>query len=129
MRLLLDTHIAIWALTERDKLSAAARDLIADPANMIYVSAASVWEISIKFAIGKKDAPPFSGKDAISYFREAGYKLLVITAEHAAAVGELPRIHGDPFDRLIIAQALSEPMRLLTHDKLVAGYSDSIIIA
>ena len=128
MRLLLDTHIAIWALTARGRLGQTARALIADPENTIYVSAASIWEIAIKFAIGKKAAPPFSGKDAISYFREAGYFLLDITAEHAAAVGDLPRIHGDPFDRLIIAQALREPMRLVTQDKMFAGYSDTIIL-
>jgi PIN domain nuclease of toxin-antitoxin system len=128
VKLLLDTHIAIWALTSRDRLSKTARALIADPENAIWVSAASIWEISIKFAIGKKDAPPFSGKDAISNFREAGYFLLDITAAHAATVGELPLIHGDPFDRLIIAQALSEPMRLVTHDTRLGGYSDTIIL-
>jgi PIN domain nuclease of toxin-antitoxin system len=128
MRVLLDTHIAIWALTTREKLSQTARALIADPQNEIWVSAASIWEISIKFAIGKKNAPPFSGKTAISSFQQAGYFVLDITAAHAAEVGELPLIHGDPFDRLIIAQALFEPMRLLTHDEQVAAYSDTIIL-
>lgn len=128
MRLLLDTHVAIWALTAPDLLSRRARDLIADPGNSIHVSAASVWEIAIKFALGKRSAPPFSGVDAVRHFRDAGYDLISIAAEHAAATAELPRLHADPFDRLIVSQALTVPLRLVTHDSAVAAYSDTIIL-
>ena len=128
MRLLLDTHIAIWALKFPERLREPVRALILDPENVIFVSAASIWEVAIKFALAKKSAPPFSGKDAIRSFGKAGYTLLDVTPAQAAAVGDLPHIHSDPFDRLIVAQALSVPLRLVTHDKIVASYSDTIIL-
>lgn len=127
MRLLLDTHVAIWALAEPSLLSVDVQALIADPANTVFVSAASVWEISIKFALAKKGVPPFSGADALGYFRAAGYVLLDITAEHAAGIERLPALHSDPFDRILVAQALTEPLRLVTRDSRVAAYSDSVI--
>lgn len=127
MRLLLDTHVAIWALTSPELLSAEVSVLIANPDNSVYVSVASVWEIAIKFSLAKTGAPPFSGTDAVGYFRDAGYLLLDIKADHAAAVERLPSLHSDPFDRLIVAQALSEPLRLVTRDHRVAAYSDTII--
>lgn len=71
---------------------------------------------------------PVSGKDALRYFNESGYRLLPIEAEHAVAVEELPAHHHDPFDRILVAQSLVEPMRLVTHDSLVARYSDTIIL-
>lgn len=127
MRLLLDTHVAIWALTTPQTISAAGRDLIADAQNTVYVSAASVWEIAIKHALGKASAPPFSGGDAIRYFREAGYLILNVTAAHAAATERLPPLHGDPFDRLLIAQAMTEPLRMLTRDPHVAAYGNAVV--
>ena len=117
MRLLLDTHIAIWALKFPERLSAPVRALILDPENAIFVSAASVWEIAIKFALGKKSAPPFSGKDAVHSFGKAGYMLLDVTPAQAAAVGDLPHIHSDPFDRLIAAQSLIEDISLISADE------------
>ena len=127
MKILLDTHVAIWALLSPERLPNAARHLIADPANMICVSAASIWEIGIKRALRRASAPPFSARTAIEGFRDAGYTLIDVTSEHAAAVEALPRLHGDPFDRLLIAQALVEPLRLVTGDAKVAAYSDTII--
>lgn len=127
MRLLLDTHVAIWALIEVKRLGDQARELIANPDNAVYVSAASVWEIAIKHSLGRK-AVPFSGSDALRYFSEAGFEWLDVSAQHAAASGELPPHHTDPFDRLLVAQALTEPLRLITHDKTLAPYSDSIIL-
>ena len=128
MRLLLDTHVAIWALVSPDLLTPRVAELIADPANDVYVSAASVWEIAIKHALGRATgAPPFGGTEAVEYFREAGYLKLPIFAEHAALVETLPPHHADPFDRLLVAQALHEPMRLVTGDPLVARYSETII--
>ncbi|MHB1321829.1 MAG: type II toxin-antitoxin system VapC family toxin [Acidithiobacillus ferrivorans] len=126
MNLLLDTHIALWAITDSPKLSPKARDLIQSPKSSVWISTASIWEIAIKHALGRGDMP-VSSPEALRYFRESGYQLLPIEAEHAIAVEELPAHHQDPFDRLLVAQALVEPMRLLTHDPLVARYSDTIL--
>lgn len=126
MRLLLDTHVALWALTDDPRLSQRARALIADPANDVLVSAASVWEIAIKHALGRGDMP-ISGDQALDWFRQAGYQLLPIAPEHAAAVEHLPVHHRDPFDRMLVAQATAEPLRLLTHDPLVLRYGDVVI--
>jgi PIN domain nuclease of toxin-antitoxin system len=127
--LLLDTQIAIWALVKRSRLDETVSRLIQDEGNEVFVSAASVWEIEIKHALRKRrGAPPFGGAEALGYFREAGYSLLSITPEHATAVERLPLVHTDPFDRLLIAQALNEPMRLVTADRVMASYSDTIII-
>lgn len=128
MRILLDTHIALWAITDSPRLPGRARELVVDPANDIVVSAASVWEIAIKNRLGRVNMP-VSGADALSYFLEAGFHLAPVNAEQAALVETLPLIHADPFDRILVAQALCEPMRLLTHDRVIARYSDSIILA
>ena len=129
MRLLLDTHVALWAITNHPRLADKARGLIADPDNHVYVSAATIWEISIKHALAR-GAPgdmPISGGEARRYFEQAGYLMLAISAEHAAAVESLPALHADPFDRMLIAQARIEPLRLLTHDAQVADYGEPII--
>jgi PIN domain nuclease of toxin-antitoxin system len=127
VNLLLDTHVALWAITDSPKLSARARDLIGEQKAQIWVSAASVWEIAIKHALGRGDMP-VSGQQALRYFRESGYQLLAVEAEHAVAVENLPAHHQDPFDRILVAQALVEPMRLLTHDAAVARYSDAFVM-
>ncbi|MGK9167979.1 type II toxin-antitoxin system VapC family toxin [Inquilinus limosus] len=127
MRLLLDTHVAIWALVSPDVMPESIRALIADPANAVHISAASIWEIAIKHSMARRSAPPFSGAQAIGYFEQAGYALLPVSAEHAAGVEVLPPLHADPFDRLLVAQALAEPLRLITHDDAVAAYDGSII--
>jgi PIN domain nuclease of toxin-antitoxin system len=129
VRLLLDTHIALWAVTDDPRLSPNAREMIVDPMNDVCVSAASVWEIAIKHALarGGPNHMPISGAEAIQYFLEAGYTLVEIFPADAAAVETLPTLHADPFDRLLIAQALTVPFRLLTHDPRVAAYGPSII--
>ncbi|MFN3377582.1 MAG: type II toxin-antitoxin system VapC family toxin [Burkholderiaceae bacterium] len=126
MNLLLDTHVALWAITDSPKLPPKARDLILSPRTTVWISAASVWEIAIKHALGRGDMP-VSSQDAVRYFRGSGYRFLPIEAEHAVAVEDLPTHHQDPFDRLLVAQALVEPMRLMTHDPLVARYSDTVV--
>ena len=126
MNLLLDTHIALWAITDSPRLSARARELLADPSAVVWVSVASVWEIAIKHRLGRGDMP-VSGTDALRYFGESRFKNLPVQGPHAAALDTLPLVHTDPFDRLIVAQALIEPMRLLTHDATVASYSDTIL--
>jgi len=126
LNLLLDTHVALWAITDSARLSDKARDLISSPTTTVWISAANVWEIAIKHALGRGDMP-VSGHDAMRYFQESGYRFLPVDAEHAVAVEDLPAHHQDPFDRILVAQALVEPMRLMTHDPLVALYSDTII--
>lgn len=126
MNLLLDTHVALWAITDSPKLSKKARELIESPKSSVWISAATVWEIAIKHGLGRGDMP-VSSQDALRYFQESGYRFLPVEPEHAAAVEDLPTHHGDPFDRILVAQAIVEPMRLITHDPVVARYSDAII--
>ena len=128
--MLLDTHIAIWAIADDSRLPAKALELIADPMNEIFVSSGTVWEIAVKHALrrGGPSDMPISGAEAVRYFGQAGYQLLDIRPAHAIKVEELPLLHADPFDRILVAQALVEPFHLLTHDPTVARYSDSIIL-
>lgn len=121
MRLLLDTHVFLWALVSPAKLSVSARRDI-ESAD-VFVSAASIWEISIKAGLGKLKANPAEVEAAIE---PAGFEALPITAQHAARVARLPRIHRDPFDRMLIAQAICEPMFLLTRDAALAKYGDLV---
>jgi PIN domain nuclease of toxin-antitoxin system len=124
---LLETHVALWAITDPPSLSTTARELILSPRATVWISVASIWEISIKHSLGRGEMP-ISGDDAIRYFRAAGYQFLAIEPEHAAAIEALPKHHQDPFDRLLVAQTLIEPMPLLTHDSTLARYSDSIVL-
>lgn len=127
MNLLLDTHVALWAIADSPRLSQRARDMIESPRAMIWISAATIWEIAIKHSLGRGDMP-ISAENALRYFTASGYRFLAIEPEHAVAAGTLPTHHADPFDRLLLAQALTEPMRLLTHDATVARYSDTVIL-
>lgn len=130
MRLLLDTHIAIWAIVDDPRLTSEARGLIADPANEIVISVACLWEIAIKYTLARQSRAdmPVSAKAAHGFFIGSGYRILDISPAHALRIEGLPALHGDPFDRIMIAQALTEPARLITHDTRVAAYSDSIIL-
>jgi PIN domain nuclease of toxin-antitoxin system len=130
MRLLLDTHIALWAIADHPNLSAKARKLIDDPDNQIVVSTATIWEIAIKHALarGGPNDMPISGQDALGYFRDAGFEVLDISPAHTIAIETLAPLHADPFDRMLVAQSMAVPLRLLTHDQRVADYSDSIIL-
>ncbi|MGQ0502690.1 MAG: type II toxin-antitoxin system VapC family toxin [Panacagrimonas sp.] len=128
MRLLLDTHIAIWAVAQSDRLPPRARELIERNPHGVHVSAASIWEIAIKNSLGRAAGPlPFSASTAIAFFREAGFQFLDIRPEHAAAVEQLPPLHADPFDRLLLAQARLEPMHLMTSDERIAAYGDGVL--
>jgi PIN domain nuclease of toxin-antitoxin system len=97
------------------------RALIADPANEIFVSTASIWEIAIKFALRRGDMP-ISDTRAAELCALAGYRQLPVTWRHAAGVDALPPLHADPFDRILVAQAATEPLRLLSRDANVTGY-------
>jgi len=130
VRLLLDTHVALWAIVDDTRLPAEAAEPIADPANEVFVSMASLWEIAIKYALapGKPNDVPISAREALGYLLAAGYVLLDIAPGHAVAIEGLPMLHADPFDRILIAQALTVPLRLLTHDVRAARYSDTVIM-
>ena len=128
MNLLLDTHVALWAIADSPKLNATARTLIADKTNTVSISIASLWEIAIKHSLQRKGLEmPLSAADALREFGAAGYALLAVEPAHVCALESLPALHADPFDRMLVAQASSEPLRLLTHDPQVAAYSDTII--
>ena len=124
MRVLLDTHILLWALTEDPKLSEKARKLIENAAE-IYVSAATFWEMAIKVGVGKLNVDIDEIRECC---REIGFVELPITSEHAIAVKDLEHHHNDPFDRLIVATAMNEPMRLLTADPQLAQYTSLVIL-
>jgi PIN domain nuclease of toxin-antitoxin system len=121
-RLLVDTHALLWWLTDDEALSPVARAGIADAANEPVVSAASVWEIAIKRALGKLDAPD----DLPDTIVAEGFTLLPVTAAHAWRVRELPPHHRDPFDRLLVAQALTEAIPVVTGDARFASYDVQI---
>ncbi len=121
MRLLLDTHLLLWSAGQPDRLSAEARSLLQDPANDLVFSVASLWEITIKRGLGRAD---FRVEPRVLRrgLRDHGYVELAIAADHALAVDLLPPLHKDPFDRLLLAQAVMEGITLLTADPLVARY-------
>ena len=123
MRLLLDTQVFVWITQDSPRLSKTAKTLVLD-ASEVYVSAASIWEIAIKARLGKIDADPRRMAQAIA---ASGFSELPITAQHAAGVELLPEHHKDPFDRLLVAQALAEPLRLVSSDHQLAQYSDLVI--
>jgi PIN domain nuclease of toxin-antitoxin system len=125
VRLLLDTHILLWWLNSDSQLPARANTLISDPNNQVFVSAISVWEISIKVGIGKLEADL---KEILTAIPNSGFLALPFSLEHAAAVHNLPDLHKDPFDRALLAQAQIEPMHLLTHDGVLASYSGNIVL-
>jgi len=121
MKLLLDTHLLLWAAGQPDQLSAAARDMLNNPQNELMFSAASLWEVSIKCGLGRDDFrvdPRLLRRGLL----DNGYVELPITSEHAIAMHGLPTIHKDPFDRILVAQSIVEGVILLTADPLVAQY-------
>ena len=125
MRVLLDTHILLWWLSDDRRLPKDAEKIIKDGDNLVYVSAASVWEIAIKATLGQIKADPFAVQESIA---PSGLLNLPVTGTHAAHVSRLPHHHRDPFDRMLVAQSLVEPMRLLTTDRLLARYGETVLL-
>jgi PIN domain nuclease of toxin-antitoxin system len=125
MRILLDTHLLLWAMAASRKLPAAVKTQLLDPANEVYYSAASVWEIAIKSGLRRKDFR-IDLEALKGALRESGFLELPVTATHAVAVAQLPEIHKDPFDRLLVAQSIAEPLTLLTNDAVLADYWDGV---
>ena len=128
MRLLLDTHIALWQVFDLKLLPAAAHSLLSQPGVEAHVSVVSLWEIGIKHGLLKDGRPklPVSATEARIEFERAGLTILPMLPRHADALDGLPPHHGDPFDRLLVAQALTEPMRLVTADRQLAAYGPLI---
>ena len=125
MRLLLDTHVLLWALSDPGRLKPEICDLLEDAANEVLFSAASIWEIAIKAALGRADFAIHPGRVAQAA-RMTGFMELPVSADAAARVADLPRHHRDPFDRLLVAQAMAEPARLYTADPLLPSYSELV---
>ena len=125
MRLLLDTHLLLWAAASSGRLSSEARSLLEDPANDVHYSAASVWEIAIKSTLRCKDFR-VDLRLLRSTFPVMGLTELPVTAAHAVEVTQLPAVHRDPFDRLLIAQSIVEPMVLLTNDAVLGRYGAAV---
>ena len=121
MRVLLDTHLLLWSMASSRRLPKEVRSLILDEANEVFYSAASVWEVAIKSALRRRDfrANPTVLVRALAH---SGFSELPVTAAHAARVAGLPPIHRDPFDRLLVAQSLAEPLTLLTNDAALVRY-------
>jgi PIN domain nuclease of toxin-antitoxin system len=125
MRVLLDTHILLWWFYERERLSDTALETVRD-ADEVFISSASIWEIAIKVRLGKIRAKP---KELVEQLNQYDFVPLPVSMKHAIAVADLPMHHTDPFDRLLVAQAIVEPMRLLTIDLKLHRYTDLIIRA
>jgi PIN domain nuclease of toxin-antitoxin system len=125
MRLLIDTHLLLWSAGQSARLSPRARSLIGDPDNELLFSAASLWEITIKAGLGRRDFRVDPARLRRGLLNN-GYRELAVTGEHAVAVAGLPTIHKDPFDRLLLAQSIVEDVTLLTSDAVMAQYPASV---
>lgn len=127
MNIILDTHIALWAITNDPKLTDDIGKTLENVRTRLYVSVASLWEIGIKYKKNPNNMP-ISAVEAQDYFEQSGFELLSIRAHHVLAESELPNIHKDPFDRILIAQAMSEPMYLMTRDANILQYPHLLTI-
>jgi PIN domain nuclease of toxin-antitoxin system len=125
VRLLLDSHTLVWSADVEEKLSTTARAAIADAENLVCVSAASVWELAIKIAARRLQVPG----DLTTLLAESRFATVSITADHALAAAALPRHHGDPFDRMLIAQAQLEGLTIVTRDPAFSQYDVSLLAA
>ena len=128
MKLLLDTHLLLWAAGEPEKLSASARSLLLDNANDLFFSSASIWEIVIKKGLGRDDFkvdPVRLRKMLVTN----GYAEVSVESDHALAIDNLPPLHKDPFDRILLAQAKVEGLQLVTADTQIIRYGDGVIAA
>lgn len=125
MNLLLDTHLLLWAAYAPERLSTAARNLMGDPDNRLLFSPVNIWEVVIKRALGRPDFQN-DPRQLRRGLTDNGYRELPVTSDHSLAVDLLPQLHKDPFDRLLVAQALAQGVALLTSDSLLTGYPGDI---
>jgi PIN domain nuclease of toxin-antitoxin system len=127
MRLLLDTHLLLWALAEPERLDTTTRAALEDPGNEVLFSAASLWEIAIKAGLGRPDFA-FDPQQILQAALDTGFVELPVRSDAAVRVTGLPPHHRDPFDRLLVAQAMHEPVRLYTADPLLPPYSELVTL-
>ena len=125
MRILLDTHTFLWWMADPARLSGTARRAVADEANDIFVSAASAWEIATKHRIGKLPQADVLALDVTGHIADQGFDELAITVDDAERAGRLPGLHRDPFDRILIAQALARNLVVVSIDRVLDGYGVS----
>ena len=123
MRLLLDTHAALWWLADDERMGGEAARQLADETNQVLLSASVVWEVAIKRSLGKLDAPA----DFAGTLLDAGAHALAVTVDHAAAAEDLPWHHRDPFDRLLVAQATVERAAVVSGDEALRGYGVPVL--
>ena len=128
MRLLLDTHIALWTMTDSERLPARARALVTSDEAVLHISVVTLWEVAIKHARrrGLPGDMPISAGEMARLIAGARCEILDVTRAHALAIETLPLIHGDPFDRMLVAQALAEPLRLITADRKLGAYGSMV---
>ena len=126
MRYLLDTHVVIWAMVGSRRLSDSARLILQDPDNVFYVSSASIWEVSIKHSVRPSEIPVTS-EQMIRFCRNSGIVELPVSFGHAQRVSALPLHHNDPFDRMLVAQAIEESLLLVSHDQRLPPYGSFVI--
>ncbi len=124
MKFLLDTNIVIWAMREDERLGPVWQSILIDPENELYLSAASVWEMQIKASLGKLKLPDGFDEGLVRF----GFRELAVRWEHARATAQLPFIHKDPFDRLLLAQAISEGLVLISGDATLRAYGDFVTV-
>jgi PIN domain nuclease of toxin-antitoxin system len=127
MRLLLDTHVALWSVIETSRIPQRVQRMIADPGNEVFISTVSVWELGLKFGIGRSRRPMPSRETLVQNFEIMGYTSLDVSMRHAVAFENLAVAHADPFDRMILTQALTDQLRLVTVDSNLAKYTDTVI--
>ena len=128
MKLLPDTHLLIWLAMDSPRLTEDAKTLLLDPANEIFFSAASVWEVAIKFTLGRSPEFTLPPEDLRNGMLLHGLRELRVSSEHAMAIRSLPSTHGDPFDRLLVAQAMIEGLTLLTGDATLSTYPGTQLV-
>lgn len=126
MRVLLDTHVYLWALQDDPRMPASFRETVRDTSNVVAVSAVCVWEAAVKHAAGRLELHP--EVDLVEDIAASGFQELSVTAAHAARSAALPAIHADPFDRLLVAQAMEDDLRLATVDERVWQYPGVLLL-
>jgi len=125
VKVLLDTHVFLWALTKSEKLTKKAANLITNPENQVLISAATLWEVAIKKSIGRIEFVP---EQLIDYIHKSGYEQLPVTFDHCTVLADLPLHHRDPFDRMLVAQSIFEPAVLVTHDQTLSQYNCTVMV-
>ena len=127
MRLLLDTHVALWTVVDLKKIPQRIQRIITNPANEVFVSVVSIWELGLKFGIGRSRRPMPPRDVLVEKFELSGFTFLDVSVRHAVAFEDHAPTHPDPYDRMILTQAMTDHLQLVTVDSKLASYSDSII--